>query len=207
MTNGRCRLLLASLLFASAVALPAMADGYMPCPALEQPMLKVPEITRDASTNTLQAVLTVTDQERVVAFNTTAANPSIYCASQRLRFFTGYSPVHPSERWPVSTGPADPLPGPTLRARVGDLVQITFLNQVNIKNLPNSQYFDRDACDQVIGLYPSWDISEDGIAAADKFLTAPESEVPPALRRLVLEGQAGVKRSLRARRCDAGEEN
>ena len=51
----------------------------------------------------------------------------------------------------------------------------------------------------VIGLYPSWDISEDGVAAADKFLTAPESEVPPALRRLVLEGQAGVKRSLQAR--------
>jgi aminopeptidase N len=58
----------------------------------------------------------------------------------------------------------------------------------------------------VIGLYPSWDISEDGIAAADTFLTAPESEVPPALHRLVLEGQAGVKRSLRARRFDAAEE-
>ena len=58
----------------------------------------------------------------------------------------------------------------------------------------------------VIGLYPRWDISAAGIAAADEFLAAPESEVPPALRRLVLEGQAGVKRSLRARRCDAGEQ-
>ncbi len=55
----------------------------------------------------------------------------------------------------------------------------------------------------VIGLYPYWDISEDAIAAADRFLTAPESEVPPALRRLVLEGQAAVKRALRARRFDA----
>ncbi len=55
----------------------------------------------------------------------------------------------------------------------------------------------------VIGLYPPWDISDDGIAAADEFLTAPESEVPPALRRLVLEGQAGVKRALRARKFDA----
>jgi aminopeptidase N len=54
----------------------------------------------------------------------------------------------------------------------------------------------------VIGLYPSWDISDDGIAAAEGFLSDPE--VPPALRRLVLEGQAGVKRSLRARRFDAG---
>ncbi|OSC41715.1 aminopeptidase N [Mycobacterium decipiens] len=53
----------------------------------------------------------------------------------------------------------------------------------------------------VIGLYPYWDISEEGIAAADKFLSAPE--IPPALRRLVLEGQAAVKRSLKARTFDA----
>jgi aminopeptidase N len=55
----------------------------------------------------------------------------------------------------------------------------------------------------VIGLYPHWDISDDAVAAADQFLTAPESEVPPALRRLVLEGQAGVKRSLKARQFDS----
>jgi aminopeptidase N len=57
----------------------------------------------------------------------------------------------------------------------------------------------------VVGLYPYWDISDEGVAAADRFLTG--SELPPALRRLVLEGQAGVKRSLRARRFDtAGEQ-
>jgi aminopeptidase N len=55
----------------------------------------------------------------------------------------------------------------------------------------------------VIGLYPHRDISEAGVAAADQFLDAPESEVPPPLRRLVLEGQAGVKRSLKARRFDS----
>ncbi|CNH21067.1 aminopeptidase N [Mycobacterium tuberculosis] len=55
----------------------------------------------------------------------------------------------------------------------------------------------------VIGLYPYWDISEEAISAADEFLAAPE--VPPALRRLVLEGQAAVKRSLRARHFDAAQ--
>ncbi|OCB37245.1 aminopeptidase N [Mycobacterium malmoense] len=55
----------------------------------------------------------------------------------------------------------------------------------------------------VIGLYPHWNISEAGIAAADNFLSDPE--VPPALRRLVLEGQAGVKRALRARTFDAAD--
>jgi aminopeptidase N len=55
----------------------------------------------------------------------------------------------------------------------------------------------------VVGLYPHWNISEAGIAAADRFLSDPE--VPPALRRLVLEGQAGVKRALRARKFDAAD--
>ncbi|MEH3140902.1 MAG: aminopeptidase N [Mycobacterium kyogaense] len=54
----------------------------------------------------------------------------------------------------------------------------------------------------VVGLYPSWDISADALEAADEFLS--DSEVPPALRRLVLEGRAGVERSLRAREFDAG---
>ncbi|HME49395.1 aminopeptidase N [Mycobacterium sp.] len=53
----------------------------------------------------------------------------------------------------------------------------------------------------VVGLYPSWDISDDGIAAADEFLAG---DIAPALRRLVVEGRAGVERSLRARTFDAG---
>ena len=52
----------------------------------------------------------------------------------------------------------------------------------------------------VIGLYPSWDISQAGLDAADRFLADPE--VPPPLRRLVLEGRAGVERALRARAFD-----
>ncbi|CAM2955483.1 aminopeptidase N [Skermania piniformis] len=53
----------------------------------------------------------------------------------------------------------------------------------------------------VVGLYPSWDISEDAVAEADAFLA---EERPPALARLVIEGRAGVARSLQARAFDAG---
>ncbi|CAM3827906.1 aminopeptidase N [Tsukamurella strandjordii] len=53
----------------------------------------------------------------------------------------------------------------------------------------------------VIGLYPSWDISDGAVAAADAWLAG---EHPSALRRLVLEGRDGVVRSLRARAFDAG---
>ncbi|OYN75548.1 aminopeptidase N [Mycolicibacterium sphagni] len=53
----------------------------------------------------------------------------------------------------------------------------------------------------VVGLYPSWDISEEALSAADTFLGG---ELPSALRRLVLEGRAGTERSLKARAFDAG---
>ncbi|ULE31855.1 aminopeptidase N [Mycobacterium sp. IDR2000157661] len=52
----------------------------------------------------------------------------------------------------------------------------------------------------VIGLYPAWDISQAGLDSADAFLADPD--VPPPLRRLVLEGRAGVERALRARTFD-----
>ena len=52
----------------------------------------------------------------------------------------------------------------------------------------------------VIGLYPSWDISDEGLAAADWFLGG--LHVPASLRRLVLEGRAGVERALKARAFD-----
>jgi aminopeptidase N len=52
----------------------------------------------------------------------------------------------------------------------------------------------------VIGLYPAWDVSQAGLDAAERFLADPD--VPPALRRLVLEGRAGVERALRARAFD-----
>lgn len=51
----------------------------------------------------------------------------------------------------------------------------------------------------VIGLYPSSDVSQAGLDAAEAFLAG---EVPPALRRLVVEGRAGVERALRARAFD-----
>ncbi|MEQ0573971.1 hypothetical protein ABLN97_01785 [Mycobacterium tuberculosis] len=52
----------------------------------------------------------------------------------------------------------------------------------------------------VIGLYPHWDIAEQGITAAEEFLSDPE--VPPAAAAGA-RGQAAVQRSLRARNFDA----
>ncbi|GAA1218204.1 aminopeptidase N [Prauserella alba] len=51
----------------------------------------------------------------------------------------------------------------------------------------------------VVGLYPSWSVTRECIAAADAWL---EGEHSPALRRLVSEGRAGVARALAAREFD-----
>jgi aminopeptidase N len=50
------------------------------------------------------------------------------------------------------------------------------------------------------GLYPAWDISQDGIAAADKFLG--KRDLPATLTRWIREGQADVARALKARAFD-----
>ncbi|EHR49901.1 aminopeptidase N [Saccharomonospora marina XMU15] len=51
----------------------------------------------------------------------------------------------------------------------------------------------------VVGLYPSWEVSRDGVAAADAWLRGSHAA---ALRRLVTEGRAGVLRALAAREFD-----
>ena len=104
----------------------------------------------------------------------------------------------------------DTLPNITARAIISGFVQP---GQAGILQPFTRQYFetigavwDRRSSEVaqtvVVGLYPSWDVSEEGLAAADWFLGG--LHVPPPLRRLVLEGRAGVERSLRARRCDGG---
>ncbi|MEJ2853596.1 MULTISPECIES: aminopeptidase N [unclassified Saccharothrix] len=51
----------------------------------------------------------------------------------------------------------------------------------------------------VIGLFPSWSIAQETVAAADTWLA---EERPPALRRLVSEGRAGIVRALAAQEFD-----
>jgi aminopeptidase N len=102
----------------------------------------------------------------------------------------------------------DTLPNVTARSMVGAFVQP---GQHELLKPFRDRYFgaisgvwerrsSEVAQTVVIGLYPSWDINQAGLDAADQFLADPD--VPPPLRRLVLEGRAGVERSLRARAFD-----
>ena len=102
----------------------------------------------------------------------------------------------------------DTLPNVTARSMVGAFARP---DQAALLAPFSAKYFDaisgvwerrssEVAQTVVIGLYPSWDISQAGLDAADGFLADPD--VPPSLRRLVIEGRASVERALRARAFD-----
>ena len=88
----------------------------------------------------LKAVILLSDENRNIAGTGT-------CESQHMRFFKGWDAANRNPSWP-STG--DPIPGPALRARVGDLIEITFRNEINYKaQFPIS--LDAGGCDQSTG--------------------------------------------------------
>ncbi len=102
----------------------------------------------------------------------------------------------------------DTLPNITARAIIGGFVRP---GQEEVLKPFSTKYFgaisgvwqrrsSEVAQTVVIGLYPAWDVSEAGLDAASRFLDDPD--VPPPLRRLVVEGRAGVERALRARAFD-----
>jgi FtsP/CotA-like multicopper oxidase with cupredoxin domain len=117
-----------------------------------QPLLRIPEIA--SKDHKLVGTMLLADEQQRINFATG-------CALQYVRYFRGINAVAP----PVMPGtPAalpppprgsyiDPMPGPTLRARVGDLVQLTFLNQIDPNHYGDS--IDRGenagACDATSG--------------------------------------------------------
>lgn len=96
-----------------------------PGPAL----IPVGEITSNGPR--LQAVIRVVNGYRAVP---TATGPR----PMMLRYFDGQNPAKPNQQWPGRSTAAGP--GPTLRCDVGDSVQITLLNQVDVSAFQGSLY-------------------------------------------------------------------
>lgn len=107
----------------------ARADA---CRPVSQPLLKVPEIA--AKKGVLRGTMLLTDEQRRLIFRSPKATPgqpgsSFDCLPQRVRAFRGLEAVPPVP--PSPGGIIDPVPGPTLRARLGDIIELTFLNQID----------------------------------------------------------------------------
>ncbi|HEY6320051.1 MAG TPA: multicopper oxidase domain-containing protein [Thermoanaerobaculia bacterium] len=166
------RLAVAAIAIAAALlpALPASAQ-WIPCPA-QQDLVTIPVLAAPDSPDPgnpqpqiLRGTLLLSDQQQRLTFRQPPAKKpgetgaTTRCAPQYVRVFRGIGAVPPPPPPASDSHYADPLPGPTLRARVGDLVQLTFLNQINPSNFGNS--IDRGdqatgtGCDESSNGYPA----------------------------------------------------
>jgi FtsP/CotA-like multicopper oxidase with cupredoxin domain len=141
-------LLLAGL---SLLLLPAFAaraqTSSIPCPAniTGADLQKVPVI-ESGTDGTLRGTLyTVSEQVRLTAFpNGAGTTPS--CYAQWVRAYRSDAPAS----WnPPASQLLNPMPGPTLRARVGQMVELTFLNMIDANKFPNADH----GCDKT-SVYP-----------------------------------------------------
>lgn len=143
---------------ARAQTLPAwapQAPQYVQCPAPGQPLLRIPEIVsengklrgtvllndgatrmylgaNDPSQCLLQDIRhlsgwrAVDTQANLPAYP--GSVPQGYPGYAQAPGYPGFTPIVPPTALPA--GASDPIPGPTLRARVGDIVELSFLNQI-----------------------------------------------------------------------------
>jgi FtsP/CotA-like multicopper oxidase with cupredoxin domain len=142
---------------AMLVQMPSAGAQLLPdCLPPGQPLLRIPElISQDGK---LRGTILLADEQQRVNFSTG-------CALQYMRYFRGEKAVTPQAMPQPGVPPApppppgarsayiDPVPGPTLRARLGDLIELTFLNQIDPNHYGDS--IDRGenagACDATSG--------------------------------------------------------
>src|SRR5262245_38245734 len=141
---------------ALALTQQVMAQTPNTCPQ-GQDLITIPEISSEKGL--LMAEIRITSGNRNLWDS--ARNPCL--EPQPLRYITGRNLLKPGPDDPAFAKD-EPIPVPTLRARVGDLIQIKFLNHVDTMKFPISP--DQDAnpgnttgCDEVRSekglLYPN----------------------------------------------------
>jgi len=163
-------------------ALPAQAQTPTPSPSPVnpcppslmpgQPFIPVPIIRSGGGK--LRGTIILSSENQWMTFRVPQVAPSAssrsQCMPQFVRMFrefgaasnTDAAPYGPYAKIDPSTKAAFryplPRPGPTLRARVGDLVQLTFINQINPADFPYSidrgETGEGGGCDQSSAGYP-----------------------------------------------------
>ena len=133
------------------VLLPAFAahaqSNTIPCPTniVEAELQKIPEIQAGSDGDLRGTIYTVSEQVRMtVPSNGAGSTPN--CFAQWVR---AYRRDAPSSWNPPSSQLLNPMPGPTLRARVGNMVELTFLNMIDSNKFPNADH----GCDKT-QVYP-----------------------------------------------------
>lgn len=121
---------LSLVLFTSAALFgqSATAPITSTCYPSGKPLQKIPELVSGADGVLRGTLYTVSEQVSLQNGTLTQCQPQIVRAYR----------LEPGPSNPPTSVISDPLPGPTLRARVGDLVELTFLNQIDPLRFPNA---------------------------------------------------------------------
>jgi FtsP/CotA-like multicopper oxidase with cupredoxin domain len=124
----------------AVLMLQAPVAHALECLPVSQPLVRIPELV--ARDGVLRGTMVLTaDQQRMIfrspLYKGNSVQPglpggSYQCLPQTVRAFRGLGAL-PA----VTPGPGadkdydDPVPGPTLRARVGDIIELTFVNELD----------------------------------------------------------------------------
>ncbi|MEA2719499.1 MAG: hypothetical protein QOJ39_1363, partial [Candidatus Eremiobacteraeota bacterium] len=165
------RAVIATSALAAAELIPFSASGAPSSPAGPAPgtqkLRAIGEITSEGGK--LRAVITVKNAKRTVP--TPAPANLTATDTMMLRYFDGHRPDG-SQQWPpnvrAKTGYPAPGPGPTLRAKLGDQVQIALLNHVRPTDFRRT--LDVERCDHV---------RNSGTAPAPGTTMSPNATPPP----------------------------
>ena len=117
---------------ASAASAPQPTNPFpVACPEREnRDFVSPPELATEGGILRGTIVLKEESQRLHGAVSPPDGTGAVNCIEQLVRAFRGIK-ANGEELFPQRTGTDEPTPGPTLRARVGDLVQLTFINQVD----------------------------------------------------------------------------
>ena len=151
---------IAAVALLAAQTAPPRAQGPVPptptptstvCPDSGQDLVRPPEFV--SSGGVLKGTVILTEERQRIATSVTAPMTSttpppgtvtVDCLETLVRIFRGQGlPPQPKAK-PESSSATDPIPGPTLRAKVGDLVQLGFVNLVDSSRFDRN--FDLDKC-------------------------------------------------------------
>ncbi len=172
--GGAVRTAKRSVVVAAAASLAGLAAPYsvqpqtlaptsptVACPnPVSQDLVMPPEIV--SSGGILSGTITLTEEhQRMPTSVTTPGGATVTCAPQLVRIFRSDGPQPPPAQPPAANLP-DPIPGPTLRARVGELVQLAFVNKI-----------DPNRFDQNIGIDACMEVGEGGSNYPGSFDTFP----------------------------------
>lgn len=116
---------------------PAHVGTQIPC-AAQQELQKIPEIV--SSDGRLRGTITVESEKQRLAFRYPAGSrpgdPGTFnaCFEQWVRAFRTPDGVPAYAGAPAAGSYRDPVAGPTLRAKVGDVIELAFLNRIDPAN-------------------------------------------------------------------------